>query len=579
MPSHQEHRLIAYDRCGHHLGFADDIGNFYFTGSASFVRIKYIWHIRGTGKVEGEAPSRLYRFFKSYGGSDDADESEEPEFEHGWCWDYKSIIQIPEYDEYIDEDILEEMRLDPRKHLEGDVVISDAVESIVSHVPTYRPTNAHLIHPAEKDAIIIVGTLQFDVTDDDYAPKINSVTGFSRWDGHSTVASSPPRPDLIVKPPLVQPCAADDHDCHLAVAVEPGGGPELPHLGEGETLRMRADDFCIFGFEYKPRTGPSAYAYAYGNPYAEPVHAVVVYTWAKLASLSQLDDETRRLLRKPASQRHFLSGDCAGELVPGSKRVKVPRAAITRQVVIASPPLLEGLRVHFSPESVYRFQLVASARGKLTACAQPSTSRWFVLVRSIIAPSPACYRRYVQYSLQETIISACYRNKATDPVEFPIMPYMLALLLCLPGIEHWQRSSIKRDRLVLIFRDDDHFNEVVGFIGWHAPQGKETHGYNKVCVPPPPPSMLATSTTNPAAVPRAAINFFAYDTDTQKLTMRLSVARFNASKRVRGSDVNVNPPTDGERYKYVLSQGWVPLSTRAPTPWELRRAMPGGPAW
>ena len=121
--------------------------------------------------------------------------------------------------------------------------------------------------------------------------------------------------------------------------------------------------------------------------------------------------------------------------------------------------------------------------------------------------------------------------------------------------------------------------QVVGFLGWHAPQGKETHGSNKVCVPAPSPSLLKTSTVNVTAAARASINFMAYDTETQKLTLRVSVARFNASKRVRGADVNEEPPNDGARYKYVLSQGWVPLATRAPTTWQLRRAMPAGPDW
>ena len=84
---------------------------------------------------------------------------------------------------------------------------------------------------------------------------------------------------------------------------------------------------------------------------------------------------------------------------------------------------------------------------------------------------------------------------------------------------------------------------------------------------------------NPTAVPRASLNYLAYDTDTQQLTLRLSVARFNSSKRVRGADVHEPMPDDGQRYKYVLSMGWVPISTHAPNAWQLRRAMPPGPAW
>ena len=76
-----------------------------------------------------------------------------------------------------------------------------------------------------------------------------------------------------------------------------------------------------------------------------------------------------------------------GELIPGTRRIKVRRDAIVivRQVVIAAPALLEGLRVHFSPEIVFRFEVVASLKGKLTACSRPSASRAMALMRSIIS--------------------------------------------------------------------------------------------------------------------------------------------------------------------------------------------------
>ena len=571
MPTHAEHHAFGADRRGHLLGFEDDIGNVYHIGAATFVKMKYEW--AAGGKKIGEAPSRLYRIYESNDGDG-------PQIEHSFCWDFNSIKAVQGYDEHIDEATLATLANDPRAFVESDLVISDEVLSIVSNVSVYTASEA--IPASDTDAIRILGTVSFDMSSAAHAPKIKKVSGFvrRRQGARGRLATTAPRPNLIVTPRGVQPCAADDHRCHLAVQVAPGGGPELPQIGEGEILRMRADDVCINAFEYRKRSsGPCAYAYPYGDPYADPLHAVVVHSRAELAALPQLDDETAKLLRKPASQRHFLLGDGADELVPGARRVKVPRAAIVRQIVIAAPPLLEGLRVHYAPQSVFRFNVVASSNGKLTACAPLSASRAMAVVRSIITPSPASYLRYVQYSMQEAIIAHCRRVKALDPVEFSVTPFMFMLFLSLPGADRLQRSAIKRDRLLLIFRDDAHFNQVLGFIGWHAPEGKQTHGYNKVCVPQPPASMLAISTVNPTAVPRASLNYLAYDTDTQQLTLRLSVARFNSSKRVRGADVHEPMPDDGQRYKYVLSMGWVPISTHAPNAWQLRRAMPPGPAW
>ena len=75
--------------------------------------------------------------------------------------------------------------------------------------------------------------------------------------------------------------------CHLAVRVEPGGGPELTHLAEGETLRVRADDYVIFAIEYRNARG-TAYAYVCGNPYDDPLRAVIVYRRAEPAALASL---------------------------------------------------------------------------------------------------------------------------------------------------------------------------------------------------------------------------------------------------------------------------------------------------
>ena len=85
------------------------------------------------------------------------------------------------------------------------------------------------------------------------------------------------------------------------------------------------------------------------------------------------------------------------------------------------------------------------------------------------------------------------------------------------------------------------------------------------------------------------INFITYDTETRELTLRLSISRFNGSKRVRGSSIGAPPkeappgpppPAGRPPWKYsLLERDWVAWSTHAPTPTALRAAFPGLAAW
>ena len=123
-------------------------------------------------------------------------------------------------------------------------------------------------------------------------------------------------------------------------------------------------------------------------------------------------------------------------------------------------------------------------------------------------------------------------------------------------------------------------------LGWHAPQGKELNGFFLIVVPLLSASVAPCATVDPRRVKglkKHEYNFIAYDTETQQLTVRLSLARFNASARVRGASVGAPPvgaPPGGGRWKYsLLERMWVASSTRAPTPRELKERYPAGPQW
>ena len=69
-----------------------------------------------------------------------------------------------------------------------------------------------------------------------------------------------------------------------------------------------------------------------------------------------------------------------------------------------------------------------------------------------------------------------------------------------------------------------------------------------------------------------------YDTEQKMLRVRISIARFNASKRKRGAAVG-KPPESDEPLKYSLLEcDWVPRSRRAPR-WDELVARHPAPLW
>lgn len=200
------------------------------------------------------------------------------------------------------------------------------------------------------------------------------------------------------------------------------------------------------------------------------------------------------------------------------------------------------------------------------------------MATAIIAPSPATTRRLAQYSLAEAVIARCKGTRALAPLDVKLDLVSVSTALSLTTA--WRRDAADAGKLIKVFENDGDFEELAGLIAWHAPIGKLSHGYYKVCVPPPPQRVLADpSMVRRSAASKADLNYIAYDTAKQQLTLRLSVAQFNASKRVRGADVREPPPEGPGPFKYVLSRGWVSMDTHAPTAGALRRAYPSGPAW
>ena len=64
----------------------------------------------------------------------------------------------------------------------------------------------------------------------------------------------------------------------------------------------------------------------------------------------------------------------AGAVLPRWRIVRVKRAAITRQIIVATPALLEGLQLHYSPDVLFSIELSMDNVGDLVACSRLSES-------------------------------------------------------------------------------------------------------------------------------------------------------------------------------------------------------------
>ena len=157
-------------------------------------------------KMWGKAPARLQRLFQ-WDDDDEYDGERRLMVEGNWCWDHDNIIKVPGY-ECIPENILELMESDPRYVVEGDLSFCDEFETIVSDASVFRIEDAERIHPADSDAFILVGAVEFDVSERD-ATAVERVRSFTQWPSNRSLEqATPSKPKANVKRPSgVQPRA------------------------------------------------------------------------------------------------------------------------------------------------------------------------------------------------------------------------------------------------------------------------------------------------------------------------------------------------------------------------------------
>ena len=110
---------------------------------------------------------------------------------NNYCWDYKSIVLIPNHAEVIPADILESMNADPRKQIEGNLRTTEEFEAIVSHATIYRTKNADKIPAGDADAVILMGGATFLINENDETI-VDAVGSFTRWGSATSLAMAVP---------------------------------------------------------------------------------------------------------------------------------------------------------------------------------------------------------------------------------------------------------------------------------------------------------------------------------------------------------------------------------------------------
>ena len=593
MPKRPARKGIAPEDSSY-LGFRDKVGVTFRSGPNAWVLISYdAWG----GLPAGEIPARLYRFF---GWEKDRLAAYRLDVSTTYTLNYAMLAELGSYVlEKVPADIQAAMAIDPKKVVETNWAVSDAFEIILGDAEMVRPGGVKTA--GDSQAYEHVGTLILALTPTGDLRKhggVNYATGFKAWTEQTMMSEMVPEnlKKNLPKEIGIVPCSADAYNesthkplARMPVRVAAGGGPTLD---DGEEIYAGADELVVSGVEYINTVAATdalagfetAFAYITSNPYDDPLVGIEMLDHPRLRALATCPT-TRALLDQPVlEKRLYLNG--SKELVPGWRTVTIARSAIRRAIIAVAPALLEGVTLLRGAGDVFTFECAARSSGALVPLRRCSESLARARLARLLQPSPRAVGGLARAWLQDLVPKKVEAAKGSmDPLEFTV-PCPYSFVVSFTFFAAMRRSSEKRHVISYILEGVEDADAFLGFLGWHAPQGKEINGFYLIVTPTPPVEVAHGATINPRRVKglsRHEYNYVSYDTETQELTVRLSVARFNASKRVRGASVGTppaDPPPGGGTWKYsLLDRAWVPASHHAPTVAQLKARYPAGPAW
>ena len=577
-------------------GYRDKVGQIFRVGKEVFVLIAHDqW---GPNISAGAIPAQLNRFYAEAG---DKLGAYRLDAQYIWCLNHTMLSALGQYVlEKIPDDILALMAADAANVVVTNWGVAAEFETLLEDVEMrgfYSPQ-------PPPGAFKHVGTLTLALTPNGGLRKhfgCNYAKGFRRWSADATLSSMAPAGFVNTLPKfddLPQPCSADYSLApRLGGRVSNGGGPQLTN---GEDFQIGADELIIYGAEYETDFGAedplvgfaTGFFYVTGSPYSEPLVGIEMLDHERLRAMmnnlmSSSSDAatTLQLLGQPDfSKRLYLNG--AKELLPGWRKVSVSHAAILRTVIVVNPSIVEGATLLRGREDTYSFECAVQASGALQPLRRCGDSVARARLPSLLHPSARAVQGMARTWLLDVIMQkTAAAGRKLDPLEITV-PCPFSFVASLPCFPAMRRSPKKRHELVHIMASSDDADTIFGVLGWHAPEGKEKNGFYIICVPEPPVIVNDGATIDPRRVKglkKNEYNFISYDTEKQELTLRLSVARFNASLRVRGASVGpppLQPPPGGGKWKYsLLARDWVSSAVRAPTPRELKERYPSGPKW
>jgi hypothetical protein len=593
-----------------HRGWRDKVGLTFRPGRSVFVLVS---HAEWGGVPAGKIPARLYRSFHWHG---DRLGKYRLDAEYCWCLNHAMLSALgADVLAMVPETVRTAMRANPRLVVETNWAVSDAFETVTGDVAIVRPpldlepASIAARFPADDaDAAMHVGTLRLAVTKGGALKQRrkadstwhNYAISWRGWGDDDELDDLVPPEFLSLLPSAdaeMQPIAAEYGATTRFEEVAAGGGPHLEVLGE--QLRIGADESRIFGVVVDAAsdggdggnsTSRRRHVYIDGNPYADPLTGIEMLDHAELKELST-DPATLGLLAiDDFDQRVFLNN--RRELMPGWRRLTFRRSAIVAQFISVNPSLLEGASLLEDVKHLYSFEGQITPGGTFEPLRRFGERLAAMRVRRLAVERRGASLDAALGALQELLVRRAARLTALDPAEIRSNgPWPLEYVAMLPAFARMRRSPEERHVLSHVFENDADLFANVGLLAWPAPTGKERRGYLSAAVPGVAADRVPGATLQPRRVAgfrKHELNYLSYDTETRELTLRVSLARFNGSKRVRGASVGAppsEPPAQGTVagrpwYKYSLvERKWVPWATRAPTPAELHARYPGLQEW
>uniref|UniRef100_A0A7S3W450 Uncharacterized protein n=1 Tax=Emiliania huxleyi TaxID=2903 RepID=A0A7S3W450_EMIHU len=393
--------------------------------------------------------------------------------------------------------------------------------------------------------------------------------------------------DLMPAPIVPSPASSDRSRAPTLPPLPLASGPVL----QGEQLSLEVCDHLVRCVYYE-RDGVLSIAYGVSASPEGTISARRILTAGELPAVVT-DPDSLAMLKKPAAERPYLHKN--GEVVISDIPVTIEPSQVRAVGVCTAPALVFNIALARGEESVASFTL-ALLDGTLVATRQPTQQEARAAEVNFLLPplQRESLRQKVQLSVMESMLKYLNSAKPIAPMRLLLENWSVQNAMVLP---FWSDSFLRSgkgvsdaDRVIYryFFRSLEDFARIFGFSALQLPPtSKEQHRFAEISIYPLGDSELAELRASDEFGAKArrgppfnSAHWVEFEPARETLTLCVGAAIFSGSVPVGGASVPPPPSFDalaGE-LKYVLSLGWVPVSTHAPGLTQLREhasAMPG----